>query len=238
MKQHRYEQIAKALSERITSGTVSVGDSLPTEAALCRKYRVSRYTAREALRQLRDAGLITRRPRAGSTVAAATANSAFSLPVSSAADLFRYASGTRFVIEKRERIKAAGADLAVLECRRGQEWIKLSGVRRKPGIATPVCLISVYLNIALAGLEKRIPRSAGVIYPLVEKELGVRIAWIGQRIEAVQLGEAEAALLRCKPGCGLRVRRCYYDATERLLELSDSLHAAGGFAYEMRLRRD
>ena len=238
MKQHRYEQIAKALSERITSGAVSVGDSLPTEAELCRKYRVSRYTAREALRQLRDAGLITRRPRAGSTVTAATSNSAFSLPVSSAADLFRYASGTRFVIEKRERIKAAGVDLAVLECRRGQEWIKLSGVRRKPGIATPVCLISVYLNIALAGLEKRIPRSAGVIYPLVEKELGVRIAWIGQRIEAVQLGESEAALLRCKPGCGLRVRRYYYDATERLLELSDSLHAAGGFAYEMRLRRD
>ncbi len=238
MKQHRYEQIAKALSERITSGAVSVGDSLPTEAALCRKYRVSRYTAREALRQLRDAGLITRRPRAGSTVASATSNSAFSLPVSSAADLFRYATDTRFVIEKRERIRAAGADLAVLECRRGQEWIKLSGVRRKPGIATPVCLITVYLNIALAGLEKRIPRSSGVIYPLVEKELGVRIAWIGQRIEAVPLGKAEAARLECDPGCGLRVRRYYYDATERLLEMSDSLHAAGRFAYEMRLRRD
>ena len=65
MKQHRYEQIAKALSERITSGAVAVGESLPTEAALCTRYNVSRYTAREALRQLRDAGLITRRPRAG-----------------------------------------------------------------------------------------------------------------------------------------------------------------------------
>ncbi len=238
MKQHRYEQIAKALGERITSGAVPVGDSLPTEAALCKKYRVSRYTAREALRQLREAGLITRRPRSGSTVTASSINSAFSLPVSSAADLFRYASDTRFVIGKRERIKAAGEALAVLGCRRGQEWIKLSGVRRKPGIATPVCLISVYLNMALAGLEKRIPCSAGVIYPLVEKELGVRIAWIDQKIEAVPLSPANAAALACKPGCGLRVRRYYYDATERLLEVSDSLHASGGFAYEMRLRRD
>ena len=238
MKPHRYEQIAKALGESITSGAVPVGDSLPTEAALCKKYRVSRYTAREALRRLRDAGLITRRPRAGSTVTAASASSAFSLPVSSAADLFRYASDTRFVILERARIKAAGVDLAALGCRRGQEWIRFRGVRRKPGVATPVCLITVYLHSSLAALAKRIPRSAGVIYPLVEKELGVRIARIDQRIEAVRLDKAAAAGLGSEPGCGLRVRRHYYDSTDRLLEVSDSLHAAERFAYEMRLRRD
>ena len=239
MKQHRYEQIARELGERITSGKDSIGDSLPTEAALCKKYAVSRYTAREALRQLREAGLITRRPRAGSTVAAAQRGSAFSLPVNSAADLFRYATDARFIIERRERIKAGSAEMAVLECRRGQEWIRLSGIRTRPGIATPVCLIDVYLNIALAGLEKRIPRSAGVIYPRVEKALGVRISWIGQRIEAVPLGAGQAARLRAKGcACGLRVRRYYYDANERLLEVSDSLHVADRFAYEMRLRRD
>jgi DNA-binding GntR family transcriptional regulator len=238
VKQHRYEKIAKELSGRITSGDIPVGESLPTEAELCKKYGVSRYTAREALRQLREAGLITRRPRAGTTVTAAGASSAFSFPLSSAADLFRYATDTRFVIEKRERIKASGDDLAVLECRRGQEWIKLSGVRRKPGIKMPVCLISVYLHQALGGLEKRLPRSCGVIYPLVEKELGVRIAWIGQRIEAVPLTDAEAARLQTGPRYGLRVRRYYYDATDRLLEVSDSLHAARRFAYEMRLQRD
>lgn len=239
MKHHRYEQMAKDLQERITSGKVAVGDSLPTEAELCKKYRVSRYTAREALRQLRDAGLITRRPRAGTTVASAQTRSAFSQQISSAADLFRYATDTRFIIEHRERIKASGEDLAVLECRRGQEWIKLSGIRRRPGIATPICLINVYLNIALAGLEKRIPRSSGVIYSQVEKALGVRIAWIGQRIEAVGLGAEEARRLDAKAGaCGLRIRRYYYDGTDRLLEVSDSLHAGNCFAYEMRLRRD
>ncbi len=238
MKQHRYEQIAKALSERITSGAVPVGESLPTEAKLCSTYKVSRYTAREALRQLREAGLITRRPRSGSTVASASAKSAFSLPVSSAADLFRYASDTRFVIAKRESVRATGETLAALGCRRGQEWIRLSGVRKKPGIATPVCLITVYLHSALRALAKRIPRSAGVIYPLVEKELGVLIARIDQRIEAVPIGTGDALALESRPGCGLRVRRFYYDGTDRLLEVSDSLHAAERFAYEMRLRRD
>ena len=155
-----------------------------------------------------------------------------------AADLFRYASDTRFLIAKREHIKASGKDLAVLGCRRGQAWIRLSGVRKKPGVAIPVCLITVYLHRGLAGLEKRIPRSAGVIYPLIEKELGVRIARIDQRIEAVMLEKADALELESELGCGLRVRRYYYDATDRLLEVSDSLHAAERFAYEMRLRRD
>jgi len=238
MKQHRYERIAQALEARIASGSVAVGDALPTEAELCRKYAVSRYTAREALRGLRDAGLITRRRRAGTTVAAAQASSAWSLPLGSAEDLLRYATETRFLIERRERIRAAGQDLAALGCRRGQEWIKLSGLRVRPGIATPVCLLNVYLNIALAGLEKRLPRSSGVIYPQVEKALGVRISWIGHRIEAALLGEADALRLHAKAGApALRVRRYYYDANERLLELSDSLHAAERFAYEMRLSR-
>lgn len=238
MKQHRYERIAQALEQRIASGRVAVGETLPTEADLCRKYRVSRYTARAALRQLRDAGLITRRPRAGSTVAAARAGSALALPLASAEDLLRYATQTRFLIQQKQYIRAAGADLAALECRRGQEWIKLSGLRVRPGLATPVCLLDVYLNIALAGLEKRLPRSSGVIYPQVEKALGVRISWIGHRIEATLLSAAEARRLRSKAGApALRVRRYYYDANERLLELSDSLHAAERFAYEMRLSR-
>jgi DNA-binding GntR family transcriptional regulator len=238
MKQHRYERIAQVLEQRIASGSVAVGETLPTEAVLCRKYGVSRYTARAALRQLRDAGLITRRPRAGSTVAAARAGAAFSLELGSAEDLLRYATETRFLIQQRQYIRAAGADLAALECRRGQEWIKLSGMRVRPRLATPVCLLNVYLNIALAGFEKRLPRSSGVIYPQVEKALGVRISWIGHRIEASLLGEADARRLRARAGApALRVRRYYYDANERLLELSDSLHAAERFAYEMRLSR-
>ena len=75
MKQHRYALIAKDLAARIRSGKVAVGEALPTEAVLCRRYRVSRYTAREALRQLREAGLISRRPRAGTRVCVTTMHS-------------------------------------------------------------------------------------------------------------------------------------------------------------------
>lgn len=239
MRPPRYEQIARTLRRRITSGRVAVGEALPTEAQLCEKYGVSRYTAREALRRLRDAGLITRRRRAGSTVAAAAARSMFILPVSSAADLFRYATDTRFLIERRDRIRAGAAEVALLGCRRGQEWFRLSGIRVQPGAKAPVCLTRVYLHASLGGLAKRIPRSAGVIYPQVEEALGSRIAWIAQRIEAVAMEAESARRLGVRAGaCGLRVRRRYYDANDRLLEVSDSLHPGGRFAYEMRLTRE
>jgi DNA-binding GntR family transcriptional regulator len=239
VKEHRYARIARDLAARITSGKLAVGEALPTEAALCKSYGVSRYTAREALRQLREAGLIRRRPRAGTTVAAIGTATAFSLPVSSAADLLRYATDTRFFIEQRAPVKADAELMALLECRRGQEWIRLSGVRRRPGVRQPLCLVSVYLASPLADLARRLPRATGVIYPLVEKALGTRIAWIGQRIEALPLEPAHAARLGARAGtCGLRVRRYYYDASERLLEMSDSVHDGARFAYEMRLRRD
>jgi GntR family transcriptional regulator len=240
MRQPLYERIARTLRSRITSGRVSVGDALPTEAQLCRRYGVSRYTAREALRRLRDAGLITRRRRAGTTVASSADPATFTLPVSSAADLFRYATDTRFVIEARSRIRAGAAEAALLGCRRGQEWFRLSGVRVRPGGAgAPVCIMTVYLHATLAGLGKRLPRSAGVIYPQVEAALGVRIAWVGQRIEASALDAGAARRLGSRPGaCALRVRRYYYDGNDRLLEVSDSLHPGERFAYEMRLKRD
>jgi GntR family transcriptional regulator len=65
----RYQQVADDLTKRIGSGKYPVGGYLPTEMELCDQYAISRHTVREALRQLRDAGLISRRRRIGTEVA-------------------------------------------------------------------------------------------------------------------------------------------------------------------------
>ena len=66
----RYQRVADDLTKRIGSGKYPVGAYLPTEMELCRQYGISRHTVREALRQLRDAGLISRRRRIGTEVVA------------------------------------------------------------------------------------------------------------------------------------------------------------------------
>ena len=54
----RYLQISQCLEEEIESGRYQVGTQLPTEQALSARYGVNRHTAREALRQLKDDGLV------------------------------------------------------------------------------------------------------------------------------------------------------------------------------------
>jgi DNA-binding GntR family transcriptional regulator len=239
MKPHRYEQIAHALSQRITTGRLAVGDHLPTEADLCKRYRVSRYTAREALRVLREAGLVTRRRRAGTIVTAAQSRGAFQLPIGSATELFRYAKGIRLEIEQRATQRCTAQMQTLLGGGRGHPWFVLEGIRRQHARAKPACVITVYLHAVLADVYAHIPTVGAVIYPMIEKTLGVGIVWIRQRIEAIELNERDAQRLNVASGSyGLRVLRFYYDANERLLQCSDSRHAGHAFAYEMRLQRE
>ncbi|OLT29479.1 GntR family transcriptional regulator [Nocardiopsis sp. CNR-923] len=54
----QYRRIAADLRDRITSGELTPGDALPSEAALVREYDVSRGTARQALSELEGTGLV------------------------------------------------------------------------------------------------------------------------------------------------------------------------------------
>lgn len=66
----RSQLIANELSEQIHSGHFAVGAQLPTEAALCQHYQVSRTTLREAIQMLRTNGLLNVTPGRGSFVQA------------------------------------------------------------------------------------------------------------------------------------------------------------------------
>lgn len=235
----RYVQIAKQLADAITSNRYAVGAKLPTEAELCKQFRISRYTAREALRQLRESGLISRRRGAGTTVAASTPTSTFSRSISSFGELKQYADDTRLRIERRGRVAAGSAEGEMLGQRRGREWTRLSAVRIKPGEAAPICLTTVYLSPDVAPIVAKLPRETGAIHAVIEAELGLRIARIDQTIDAVTLGEADAKRLGATTGGpALRVVRRYYDANDRLLEVSDSLHPGERYTYSMTLRRE
>lgn len=60
MKVPLYQKISDELKERILSHNLTVGDQLPTESELSHKYNVSRITAKRALTELEQLGLVTR----------------------------------------------------------------------------------------------------------------------------------------------------------------------------------
>ncbi|QFG26516.1 GntR family transcriptional regulator [Actinomadura sp. WMMB 499] len=53
-----YERVAADLRAQIESGALPDGTALPSEARICERYGVARYTARRALAELEAAGLV------------------------------------------------------------------------------------------------------------------------------------------------------------------------------------
>src|SRR6516164_8843459 len=64
----KYQQILEQMKGDILTGRYKVGEKLPSEAALVKKFATSRITVGRALRELRQLGLIERRAGSGSYV--------------------------------------------------------------------------------------------------------------------------------------------------------------------------
>lgn len=68
MPEPLYRQIAEALRGDIASGLLKSGSQLPTEMELTVRWKASRSTVRDAIKQLTDLGLVSARPGQGTFV--------------------------------------------------------------------------------------------------------------------------------------------------------------------------
>lgn len=222
----------------IGRGRYPVGGLLPTEMELCEKYGISRSTVREALRQLRDAGLISRRRRVGTEVLSRTPAQSYRQPTNSIGDLLQYADTTRVEILAKERVKCDPSLAELLECRVGQAWIRIDSLRRMPGSPNPICMTTAYLDARLPDIDRNLEALDGPISAMLERIYGLKIARIEQSIEAISLSKRLAKPLRAEPGSpALRATRRYYRDGGTLVELSIATHPSDRFTYVTSLVR-
>lgn len=235
----RYLRVADELMQRIGTGEYPVGTYLPTEMELCRQYGISRHTVREAVRRLRVAGLVSPRRRVGTEIVARTPPLGYRQPTNSIGDLLQYAEETRLSVLQTRRMPASAALAAVLECRVGAAWLRITSLRAAPGDARPVCMTTAYVNAKLPDIERNVAQLSGPISAMLERVYGVRIARIEQSIQAVRLGKREAKLLQAdEGGPALRATRRYYDDRDVLIELSSAIHPGDRFTYVTSLVRE
>ena len=234
-----YQRLADDLMKSIGAGKYPVGTYLPTEMELCRQYAISRHTVREALRRLRDAGLISRRRRVGTEVVARTPPGNYRQPTNSITDLLQYAEETQLSVLQTKRLTCDEALAELLECRPGDTWLRVDSLRAVPGDSRPICMTTAYVDPNLPEIERHLQRLTGPISAMLERVYGVRIARIEQSIQAVRLGKRAARLLRAKDGSpALRAIRRYYDDHDTLIELSNAVHPGERFSYVTSLIRD
>lgn len=102
-------RIAEALTREIAEGRLKPGDRLPTEQYLAENFGVSRNVVREAIAQLRSAGLVASRQGLGSVVAkAGEAERGFHIDMEQGGD----ANAFQNVYELRLAIEMQAADFA------------------------------------------------------------------------------------------------------------------------------
>jgi DNA-binding GntR family transcriptional regulator len=235
----RYLQVADRLTTLIGAGDYAVGAYLPTERELCAHFSVSRHTVREALRIVRDAGLVSRRRRVGTEVVARTPTPSYRQRTNSIDDLLQYADETRIIVLRKTRVTCDEELAALLGCGARDEWIRVESLRVAPGDPRPICLTTAYVSAAFPDVEAELESLDGPISAMLERVYGIRIARIDQTIQAVRLGARQAKLLRAAPGgAALRAVRRYYDAKGRLIESSSAIHPAQRFVYETSIVRE
>ena len=230
--QPRYRQLAALLRQKISSGALQPGDQLPTEFELCEAHKISRHTAREALRLLSEDGLIARKRGIG-TVVTDVKSPAFAQSISDFDSLLQYARDAKLSLET-----AALAEDATLD------QLGLTGAytvftgKRASAAAEAIAVTRIHVRAEYAPSLETANGISGALTEWVEATHGVSIAAVTQRIEAVALSMADAKWLGAKVDQpALRTIRRYRDANENIIILSESVHPAGRFAYEIRLTR-
>jgi len=233
-----YLQVARALKEEILSGVYLVGSRLPTEDHLCKRFSVSRYTVREALRLLREDGLVSSQQGAGTIVIPPRSLSSDIHQVMSINDLVAFATDTRLAIESIKTVLIDEKLASRTGLPNGDEWLEAYGYRYSEGDDSPVCWAEYYINRAFSLVGRLLQRHTGPVFPLIEDMFGQNIIEVHQQISATLISPVLAARLKVKPGsAALEVRRTYITSDERIAQVTINTHPASLFQHSMTMRR-
>ena len=230
-----YQQIFVILQNKIQAGELAPGDPVPGEQALCEEFGVSRITARRALNELADRGLVERRRGRGTRVAQAPAQ-----PVRASIDgllenVGRIGRTTTVKVLRNGRVPAGREAAEALGLDPSETVQRAVRVRHLGGQPMSYLVTSVPQDIAdrIAGQDM----SDTPLLLLLERA-GVPVATARQTISAT-LADAEVApALGVPAGAPLiEVRRVVFDTSDRAVEYIRILYRPDLYRFEMSMHR-
>ncbi|MGE0581654.1 MAG: GntR family transcriptional regulator [Steroidobacteraceae bacterium] len=233
----RYYQVYVTLRAWVRDGTYGPGAQIPTEAALCELFGVSRITVRKALAQLVNEGWLVRHQGRGTFVELSAARAPASLDLGEAlnqvADL---AAMTQVQGAQSAEVTADDETRAALELAAGARVWKSSHVRTLRGV--PLALITTFVPLDIGAKVDRLHPAKGLpMFELLARS-GIKVReadqWIGATLANLEAGRALAV------GIGaplLRLTRVVFDAKRRPVERVVALYRADAYQYRMRLVR-
>lgn len=238
-QQPRYLQLAQTLLNEIRSGKYPVGSQLPTEFELCEQFGVSRFTVREAIKQLVQMGLLSRQPRLGTRIVASAPVAGYRQVMSELTDLQQYTAETELDIGESGLVELDAELARLVDAKPGELWLRAAGVRRTSDEAPPICYTEVLIHPMFRAVEGLSGRSHTPIFVQIERQFGEQIGEVVQEIRAVAIPEAMSGPLGVETGSpAMRVSRIYLNRRRQIIEVAISTHPADRFAYSQTFKRD
>jgi GntR family transcriptional regulator len=230
-----YYQVEQDLLGRIESEEFAAGAPLPSEDLLCGEYGVSRITVRRALEGLSSAGVIVRRRGVGSFVADRPRGMVPRL-TGSLSEFLASAKLLHTRAVSLEKRRPRNEVRRLLELDHEQDAWLLTSVGALESVG-PVAFLEIWFppdigcQLTAEMVEGRVP-----IVRIAEGLIGQRIVRAEQLIEADHAGLA-APYLGIDPAAPiLRVRRVYFTAQNRAIEIAYVRYHPQHYRYAIEFR--
>jgi GntR family transcriptional regulator len=227
-----YKRIQNAIRERIDSGDLKPGDVVDSERELARMHGVSLMTARHALADLAQEGIVERRHGAGTFVAPPQIHFNKLLGYTEQMMSLGISVKSRVIssgVVNREQEIAARLGLSPT-CR----LIRIERVRSAGD--EPVALEICYLSAEEYSAVIDTPLDRASLFDTLERECGVELAYADEEIDATHADQRSARLLSIPIGAPLlRMRQLIFSSKGRATVYVLGLYRSG--RHTLRIRR-
>lgn len=215
-----YRQVSEDITRGIAARGLQPGDALPSEAALCQAYGVSRITIRKALDELVARHLVTRRRGAGTFINAAERIAKSVVLTGFIDDVLML---NRVTVLSEQWVPLPPHVAVFAEHAGSAEFKRIIGVNHVTD-GEPIVHIAFWFPARIA---ERVS-AADVAGPLptirhIERSHGLRMAHARQVMDAVAAPAPVAEALGVPAGTPvLRALRCYHEADGAIIELFEA----------------
>jgi DNA-binding GntR family transcriptional regulator len=236
-RQPLYASLAQSLMRDIAQKRYPVGSLLPTEDVIASRYGVSRHTVRQALRELKEEGLISSHPGIGTRVRAPSETPRVFGGINTIGELMQFAESTEMRVVRRKEIVADADFAAQFNCKPGQAWLQIDLLRTVADQKRPLGHVQAYVRPEYADAVNKEKTYTRPLYALIEEHFGVRIVEVQQEITAVNLGAEVARALKTTEGqAAMRITRYFLDRSGTTVEISVGHYPSGLYTQRSRFR--
>lgn len=231
-----YYQIQQKLLNQIRSGMLKAGDPVPSEEEIAARLGVSRMTARQALKSLRDMGVTYTERGRGTFVSVNKLEKNIRQVLSFTEEMAARGLRPTSKMLSFETLEAGEEIAAALHIPAGESLFKLQRIRMAD--KSPMGIEGSYIPQRLCPDLLKVFDPTTSLYQVLAERYGIQMSTADEVVEAALAGASEARLLQIQKGSPVFVfTRVSCVQSGRPVEYVKSTYRADRYKITHRLRR-